>query len=187
MDGHRGARQGNFFLVGGFEASGRASPWPGAALEPAREERVDLRLCGFRKRLALAAVALLLASGCMVVAHPHPRLLTPQEAVNAATWFARSRGLTVDETRHMQLDRYGRWHVHLAGAGGRDHAQVVLDGYSGRVLSARLRGPRVPPPSGEQEPAPGAEEQPPPARPPGAAPKEVPPPPPATPPPPPAR
>lgn len=68
------------------------------------------------------------------------------------------------------------------GAGGRDRAIVVLDGYSGRVLSARLRGTHgefVPPPP---SPAPGAASEPPPVMP---QPSE-PPPPPGAPPPPPA-
>lgn len=121
----------------------------------------------------------------MVVAHPHPRLLSPQEAVNSATWFVRSRGLVVQETRYLRLDHFERWHVHLAGSGGRDRAQVILDGYSGRILSARLRGPGAQPLP--QPPGTAPEEEAPPATPPGAAPKELPPPPPATPPPPPAK
>jgi hypothetical protein len=130
-------------------------------------------------RLALAALALgaLLASACLVAARPPPppppRILAAPDAVAIAAQFARSRGLVVDYTVGARLDRVGRWHVDLGGAGGRDRARVVLDGYSGRVLRARLHGPR-----GEvvQEPQPGAAPPPPP---PGGAEANAPPPPPA--------
>ncbi len=133
------------------------------------------------------AILLLLASACVVVAHPRPpppTVLPQPEAVAIATQFARSRGLVIDYTHSARLDRHARWHVDLGGAGGRDRALVTLDGFSGRVLGARLRGPR-----GELAPAPAP---PPPAsgdaaEPPAEMPPEpsAPPPPPGTPPPPP--
>ena len=91
----------------------------------------------------LVAALLILASACIVEEYPRPpppRVLSPQEAVNIATQYARSRGVIIDQTRDVYLDRYARWHVDLGGAGDRSHAAVMLDGYSGRVLSARLRG-----------------------------------------------
>ena len=142
--------------------------------------------------MAVVAIALLL-SACVVVAHPRhpppPRLLSAQEAVDGATYFARSHGLVIDYTSAARLDRNARWHVDLGGAGGRDRALVVVDGYSGRVLSARLRNahgefvPQPAPPESGQPPAtePGPTESIPPP------PESAPPPPPSTPPPPPAR
>lgn len=110
-------------------------------------------------------------------AHPRPppRLLPPPEAVAIAAQYARSRGLVVDTTYGTRLDRRARWHVDLGGAGGRDRAVVTVDGYSGRVIAARLRGARgelAPPP-----PPPGAEPEPAPAMPPGPPPAAPPPPP----------
>jgi hypothetical protein len=129
-------------------------------------------------RVRLAAVFLL---GCACVAEsrspspPPPRLLSVREAVDASAYFARSRGLVIDRTLAARLDRRARWHVELAGAGGRDHAVLVLDGYTGRVLSARLRGPR-----GDVATPGGPPPEPPP--PPGAPPEEgAPPPPPPSP------
>lgn len=151
----------------------------------------------------LLPAILLVAAACVVVAHPHPpppRLLTAQEAVNAATYFARSRGLIIDATHDVRLDRHARWHVDLGGAGGRDRAIVLVDGYSGHVISARLHGPRgawsTGPAPGEVSPAPPPESSPPGAAPPGQAapmappgttppPGDVPPPPAEIPPPPP--
>ncbi|HUK66384.1 MAG TPA: hypothetical protein VLV17_06105 [Anaeromyxobacteraceae bacterium] len=122
-----------------------------------------------------------LASACVVEARPAPppRVLPAPEAVSIAARYARSRGLVVDVTQAAWLDRRTRWHVDLLGAGGRDHAAVVLDGFSGRVLAARLRGPRgeyVPPPAPGVEPEPAPEPNAPPP-PPGNPP---PPPPPAS-------
>jgi hypothetical protein len=146
----------------------------------------------------LFAAVLILASACIVEEYPRPpppRILSPQEAVNIATQYARSRGVVIDQTRDVYLDRYGRWHVDLGGAGGRAHAAVMLDGYSGRVLSARLRGAGgeflpQPPPVGTQPepPAPGGppEKGAPPTPPPAGNPPELPGPPPGQPPPPPA-
>ena len=121
-------------------------------------------------RFAVLASIALVTSACVVVAHPHPRppprILSAQEAVDGATYFARSHGLIVDYTSDVRLDRHARWHVDLGGAGGRDRALVTLDGYTGRVLRARLhdaRGEFVP------EPSPSA----PPARSPAPAPRDT--------------
>jgi hypothetical protein len=128
----------------------------------------------------------LLAAGCAVAVHPAPpppRLLSAPEAVGIAAQVARSRGLVVDYTSFARLDRRARWHVEVGGLGGRDRARVVIDGYSGRVLQARLwgapgaYGPAGPPPPGPP-PVPGSTPE-------GAAPQGTPPPPPAQPPPPP--
>lgn len=129
-------------------------------------------------RLGLAAVATaaLLASGCVVAAHPAPpprRVMAAPDAVAIAAQFARSRGLVVDYTVSARLDRFARWHVDLGGVGGRDRARVVLDGYSGRVLNARLHGPRGDFAQGAPPPPPpaGAPTAPaPPPSPPGAPP-----------------
>lgn len=126
---------------------------------------------------ARLAILFLLVSACVVEARPRPPppVMPPQEAVAIAAHFARSRGLVIDTTRSAWLGRTGRWHVDLTGAGGRDRAVVVVDGFSGQVLSARLRGPR-----GEYAPV-----APPPAAggpPPSMPPQGVPPPPPGTPP-----
>src|SRR3990172_12988896 len=108
-----------------------------------------------RPRLAVLAV---LASGCVVAARPYPpppppppppRILPAQAAVDIATRFARSRGLVVDHTASAHLDRRVRWHVDLVGAGGRDRARVLLDGYSWcvlRVWLCDLRGELAPEP-----------------------------------------
>ena len=131
------------------------------------------------------AAAALLASGCVVAARPAPPPVMPSaQAVSIAAQYVRSRGLAVDYTIGAHLDRAARWHVELGGAGGRDHAVVVVDGYSGAILRARLRGPlgayspEPPPPPGA---APGA--PPPPGA--GPAPPSYPETPGATPPPPP--
>jgi hypothetical protein len=117
-------------------------------------------------RVMRGRLAAMLLLGCACVAErrpppPPPRLLSARDAVDASAHFARSRGLVVDQTIAARLDRRARWHVDLAGAGGRDRAVVVLDGYTGRVLNARLRGPRgdvatpgAPPPP--EPPPPGA-------------------------------
>ncbi|HET7825942.1 MAG TPA: hypothetical protein VFK90_11445 [Anaeromyxobacter sp.] len=133
-----------------------------------------------RAALAVLALGALLASACVVAARPAPppppppRIMAAPDAVGIAAQFARSRGLVVEYTVAARLDRMGRWHVDLGGAGGRDRARVVLDGYSGRILHARLHGPR-----GEvyQEPQQGAPPPPPPQG--GADPNAPPPPPPA--------
>jgi hypothetical protein len=144
---------------------------------------------------SLLVALLVLAAACVVEYRPPPPspLLSPQEAVNIATQYARSRGVIIDETRDVYLDRHAHWHVDLGGAGGRSHAAVMLDGYSGRVLSARLRGAGgeslpQPPPAGTQPepPAQGTppeqggptEEGAPPTPPPTGSPPELPGPPP---------
>ena len=116
----------------------------------------------------LFAALLILASACVAeYSRPAPpKLLPAQEAVNIATHYARTRGIVIDHTRVVRLDRYAHWHVNLGGAGGRDHAIVLLDGYSGRVLSARLRRggeflPQPPPPGAPPgSPTPGAPPEP---------------------------
>ncbi|GEJ57757.1 hypothetical protein [Anaeromyxobacter diazotrophicus] len=134
------------------------------------------------------AALLLLACACAVEAHPRPppRLLPPPEAVAIAAQYARSHGLVVDTTYRARLDRRARWHVLLGGAGGRDRAAVTVDGYSGRVIAARLSGARgelapPPPPPGTAPgaiPEPEPEAEPAPATPPGPPPAAPPPPPP---------
>ena len=109
-------------------------------------------------------LVLLVLGGCYVEGHPRPpppRTLSSPEAVAIATQFARSHGLVIDYTENVWADRRARWHVVLGGAGGRDRALVTVDAFSGRVLQARLRGPRgeyVPPPP---PPAPGSAPEPP--------------------------
>jgi hypothetical protein len=118
------------------------------------------------------AILMLLVCACVVEARPRPpppRVLPAPEAVAIATQYARSRGLVIDYIHNAHLDRHARWHVDLGGAGGRDRAVVTLDGFSGRVLAARLRGPRgefvpapAPPlPCGAPEPPPAMQPNPP--------------------------
>src|SRR3990172_6770671 len=107
----------------------------------------------------LFAALLILVSACVAEVRPYPpppRIMPAQEAVNIATQYARSRGVVIDYTRDVRLDRYARWHVVLGGAGGRDRAMALLDGYSGQVLSARLlpRGEFLPPPPPPPAPPP---------------------------------
>ena len=151
------------------------------------------------------AAGALLACACVVAARPAPPpVMPPAQAVSIAAGFARSRGIAVDYTIGTRLDRAARWHVELGGAGGRDHAMVVVDGYSGAIVRARLRGPRgvyspelpppppgqapgaaPPPPAAGEAPPPSSETTPgatPPAPPPGNG--APPPPPPGAPPPP---
>lgn len=144
-----------------------------------------MRLTGKTGLLALA----LLASACVVVARPHPLppppVLPAQEAVNRATWYARHHGLVIDYTSAAHLDGRARWHVDLGGAGGRDRALVVLDAYSGRVLHARLWGPRgemvpEPPPAGAPPSGPPASLSPGEPTSPGPPPEGMPPPPPGS-------
>jgi len=129
----------------------------------------------------------LLAAACVSEPRPPPpppRVLSAPEAVAAGTYFARSRGLVIDRTLAASLDRHARWHVELAGAGGRDHASVVLDGHTGRILRARLsnaggglqsQGPPRPPADGAAPPSPAppsAAPQHPAAPPPGSEPPD---------------
>ena len=124
-------------------------------------------------RPSLVASALL-ACACMVAAHPAPPPVMPAlQAVSIGTQYARSRGLAIDYTIAARLDQRARWHVELGGRGGRDYALVVVDGYSGAILRARLRAPRpTSPPEFAAPPLP------PPAAPPGPPPAVAPPPPP---------
>jgi hypothetical protein len=118
------------------------------------------------------------------------------QAVSIAAGYARSQGLFIDYTISAGLDRHARWHVELGGAGGRDYARVVVDGYSGAILQARLAGPRgvhAPPPPPPAYQGPPQQGPPPPTSPPTGPPPQgpgaTPPPPPAqgSPPPPPAQ
>jgi len=135
-------------------------------------------------RLGLAVLAVALSACVVAVQAPPPGVIPAPQAVALATHFARSRGIIVDYTRSARLDPYARWHVDLGGAGGRDRALVTLDGYSGRVLTARLWGPQgefapgfaPPPPS--STPGPPAAAEPEPAEPPTPPPSAPPPPPP---------
>ena len=106
---------------------------------------------------------------------PSPRVMSAQEAVDIATHYARTHGLVIDYTRDALLDAHGRWHVALGGAGGRDSAFVLLDGYSGQVITGRVnrasgeyRPQRVPPGapsegSASEAPLPPTSEPPPPS------------------------
>lgn len=140
-------------------------------------------------RSLLLALCLVLATACVAAYRPPPPAPLPaQEAVNIATHYARSRGVVIDYTRGVHLDGHARWHVDLGGAGGRDSAIVLLDAYSGRVLSARVSRARSeylpqPAPSGApsvgpptEAPPPSSTEPPPP--PDGNGPQEIPGPPP---------
>lgn len=136
---------------------------------------------GWGRMTAYFAALLLLVSGCVVAVHPGPyyRVLSAEEAVAISAQFARSRGLLIDRTLDARLDSYERWHVDLAGNGGHDTANVLVDGYSGRVVWARLRnagGDLAPP--GSAPPPPSTPPEPPPSSPP-PPPSSPPPPPPA--------
>lgn len=65
------------------------------------------------------------------------RLLTEEEAVDAAFRHARERGLSVDRVRRAQLDREGRWQVELRG--GYDRARMLIDARDGRLLKGKFR------------------------------------------------
>lgn len=65
------------------------------------------------------------------------RLLTEEEAVDAAFRHARERGLSVDRVRRAQLDREGRWQVELRGA--YDRARLLIDARDGRLLKGKFR------------------------------------------------
>lgn len=65
------------------------------------------------------------------------RLLTEEQAVDAAFRQARERGLVVDRVRRAQLDREGRWQVELRGP--YDRARLLLDGRDGRLLKGKFR------------------------------------------------
>ena len=112
-------------------------------------------------RLApLALVALLALAGCAAgqTYYTPPQaapLLTEQQAVDVAAAWARSRGLQVERATSAHLDGKLRWHVQLAGAGGKAH--VLVDGASGRVLKGKVStsqpapAPPPPPPAPAQD------------------------------------
>jgi hypothetical protein len=66
-------------------------------------------------------------------------MLTEQEAVNVAVGHARANGLSVRRVKHAHLDGAGRWHVELRGDHGHDKAKMLVDGWTGQVLRARLK------------------------------------------------
>src|SRR6266545_2582989 len=105
---------------------------------------------------------LVFVAACAAEHPPQGRILSAQEAMGIATEYARSHGVVIDDTQGLYLDQRTRRHVDLGGAAGRDHAAVMLDGYSGQVLSARLRGasgeslPQPPRTGAPQPPAAGA-------------------------------
>jgi hypothetical protein len=112
-------------------------------------------------RLALLAPLALALTGCLMVPVHHappPRaiqLISEQQAVDVAAGYARARGHQVQRTTRAVLDDRARWHIDLVGPD--DHASVLVDAISGRVLKARLRaGPPPPlPPPGPSAPPPG--------------------------------
>jgi hypothetical protein len=66
-------------------------------------------------------------------------VLPEEEAVGVAMRYVRAQGLSASEVRRAHLDGAGRWHIELRGDRGRDKAKVLVDGWSGRVLRAKLR------------------------------------------------
>ncbi len=66
-------------------------------------------------------------------------MLGEQEAVAVAVGYARSQGVTGMRLKHSHLDGAGRWHVELRGDRGREKATVLVDGFTGKVLRAKLR------------------------------------------------
>ena len=74
------------------------------------------------------------------VAAPPPvrRLMDERTALKIAADHARSRGLLVDRYR-AKLDRDSRWRIDMKSSQGGDRARVLVDGYSGRVLEAKLK------------------------------------------------
>jgi hypothetical protein len=69
-----------------------------------------------------------------------PRMIAEPEAIAVGTDYARSHGFPVSRVKHVHLDGAGRWHVELQGEGGRDVAKVLVDGWTGQVLKANLKG-----------------------------------------------
>jgi hypothetical protein len=109
-------------------------------------------------RSAALAALLLASAGCMHAHHAPPpppagSVVSEQQAVDLAADYARSRGLQVDRTTRASIDGKLRWHVELAGP--TSHAQVVVDGTSGRILHAKLRQGPPPPPPPQPPPAAG--------------------------------
>jgi len=134
------------------------------------------------RRLVLVA---LLLPGCIVYerrVYPPPpepvpgaaqeRVLSEQEAVDAAFRLCQDRSLWVDRVERAELDRSGRWHVTLVGY--LDRAQMLLDGRDGKLLKGRFRkgdalapgAPTSPPSAPSSAPSPGGEPPAPPATPP---------------------
>lgn len=70
---------------------------------------------------------------------PRGRMLTEQEAVNVAAGYARSQGVAASRLKHAHLDGAGRWHIELRGDHGHDRANVLVDGWTGRVLRAKVK------------------------------------------------
>lgn len=66
-------------------------------------------------------------------------VLPEEEAVGVAMQYVRSKGLSASEVRNAHLDGAGRWHIELRGDRGRDRAKVLVDGWTGRVLRAKLK------------------------------------------------
>ncbi len=107
------------------------------------------------------ALALLFAlAGCYVPVYetrpappPPPQLIPERQAVAIAFDAARARGLEVDRVQRARLDAHGRWHVVLAG---RDHAELLIDGPTGRLLKGRFH--EAGPPPGDAPPPPAQSE-----------------------------
>jgi uncharacterized iron-regulated membrane protein len=102
----------------------------------------------------LVAAAALLLSACVVhervpppppappppppAAAPQPRIIPEHEAMRVAADYARGKGLQVERYK-AKLDRHGHWRVEVRGQRSGDRALVLVDGYSGRVLRAKLK------------------------------------------------
>ena len=71
---------------------------------------------------------------------PAPRMIAEPEAIAVGTDYARSHGFPVSRVKHVHLDGAGRWHVELQGEGSRDVAKVLVDGWTGQILKANLKG-----------------------------------------------
>jgi hypothetical protein len=72
---------------------------------------------------------------------PSPRLIDERAAVRIAADYARGRGLSVERYK-ARLDSHGHWRVDLRSTRGDDRARVLVDGYTGRVLKAKLKDTR---------------------------------------------
>jgi hypothetical protein len=71
-------------------------------------------------------------------AQPLPqRLLEERDAVRIAAQYARTRGLEVERFK-AKLDPQQRWRVEVRGEKSGDRARVLVDGFTGRVLRAKL-------------------------------------------------
>ncbi len=66
-------------------------------------------------------------------------MLTEEEAIGVATNYARSQGLSISAVKHAHLDGAGRWHIDLRGDRGHDKAKMLVDGWTGQVLRAKLK------------------------------------------------